>query len=148
VLPWKKSRLQRAVENCFHRAVAALQSPETVNVAQADQHGSPDDPVEALKEKLDQCKLCKVTPRKKVSKDEVEQRQNADGFIIDGVIYVKQGRLKAWFPEKSARKALRQKGVFRTTRADTPTVIKKVAGIKGRPRYYAINANTPELSKK
>ena len=71
-----------------------------------------EDPLKTLKEKLGQCKLCAVTPRKKVSEQEVEQRQNADGFIIDGVTYVKQDRVKAWFPDKSSRIALRQTGVF------------------------------------
>jgi hypothetical protein len=73
-------------------------------------------------------------------------RQQADGFIIDGVTYVKQDRLKAWFPEKSDRMALRQAGIFDTKRPDTSTVDKKIAGIEGKPRYYAIKANDLERS--
>jgi hypothetical protein len=64
----------------------------------------------------------------------------ADGFIIDGVTYVKQDRLKAWFPQKSDRMLLRQAKAFNTKRPDTPTVDKKIAGIKGKLRYYAIQA--------
>jgi hypothetical protein len=139
VLPWKKSRFQRAVEKCFQRAVGAMQRPETVGTAQADQHRTPDNPVQALKERLYQCKLCTIMPRKKVSKQEVEQRHDADGFVIDGVTYVKQHRLKAWLQDPSVRMALRQAGAFNCTRSDTLTVAKKIAGIEGKPRYYVIN---------
>jgi hypothetical protein len=73
-LPWKKSRLQKAVKKCFHRAVGALQKSEAVEAARTAQN-APEDPLKTLKEKLGQCKLCAVTPRKKVSEQEVEQRQ-------------------------------------------------------------------------
>ena len=63
------------------------------------------------------------------------------GFIINGVTYVKQDRLKAWFPEGSDRTLLRQAGMFHMKRRDTSTVDKKIAGIEGKPRYYAIKAN-------
>ena len=145
VLPWKKSRLLKAVKKCFDRAVGALQKPEAVEAARTAQNG-PEDLLKTLKEKLGQCKLCAVTPRKKASEREVEQRQNADGFIIDGVTYVKQDRLKAWFPDKSSQIALRQTGVFHATRPDTSTVSKKITGIAGKPRYYAINASALERS--
>jgi hypothetical protein len=145
VLPWKKSRLLKAVEKCFHRAVRALQKLEAVEAARTVQN-APEDPLKTLKEKLDQCKLCTVTPRKKVSEQEVEQRQNADGFIIDRVTYVKQDRLKAWFADKSSRIVLRQTGVFHATRPDTSTMSKKIAGIAGKPRYYSINASVLERS--
>ena len=98
-------------------------------------------PVIRLKEKLDQCQLSMVTPRKKVSEDEVASRKKADGIVIDGVTYIKQHRLKAWFPDKASQTVLRQAGGFLATRSDTPTVAKKVAGIAGKPRYYAINAS-------
>jgi hypothetical protein len=145
VLPWKKSRLRKAVEKCFHRAIGALQSPETVEAATST-HNASDDPVKKLKEKLDQGKLCVITPRKKVSDNEAASRKKADGFVIDGVTYIKQDRLKAWFPDKPSRIALRQMGIFHSTRPDTPTVTKKVAGIAGKPRYYAIKASALERS--
>ena len=145
VLPWKKSRLRKAVEKCFHRAIGALQSPETVEAATST-HNTSDDPVKKLKEKLDQGKLCVITPRKKVSDDEAASRKKADGFVIDGVTYIKQDRLKAWFPDKPSRMALRQTGIFQTKRPDTSTVEKKITGIEGKPRYYAINASALERS--
>ena len=143
VLPWRKTRLRKAVEKCFHRALSALQNLETIKLA--DQHTSAD-LLETLNEKLRQSELCVITPRKKVSEDEMVSRQKADGFIIDGVTYIKQGRLKAWFPDKPSQMALRQMGIFHSTRSDTPTVTKKVAGIVGKPRYYAINASALERS--
>ena len=145
MLPWKKSRLRKAVEKCFHRAVGALQSPETVEAA-ARTRTPPRILLKTLKEKLGQCKLCAITPRTKVSDEEVALRQQADGFIIDGVTYVKQDRLKAWFPEKSDRTLLRQTGMFHIKRPDTSTVDKKIAGIEGKPRYYAIKASVLERS--
>jgi hypothetical protein len=32
-------------------------------------------------------------------------------------------------------------GIFDTKRPDTPTVEKKIAGIEGKPRYYAVKAD-------
>jgi Domain of unknown function (DUF927) len=145
VLPWKKSRLLKAVKKCFERAVGALQKPEAVEAAGLAQNAS-DDLLKTLKKKLAQCKLCPVKPRKKVSEQEVEQRRDADGFIIDGATYLKQDRVKAWFPDKSSRTALRRTGVFHATRPDTSTVSKKITGIAGKPRYYAINASALERS--
>jgi hypothetical protein len=123
-----------------------LQSPETVEAA-GSALNAPEDPLKTLKEKLDQCKLCVIAPRKKVSEAEMASRQKADGFSIDGVTYIKQNRLKVWVPDKPSRMALRQTGIFQTTRPDTPTVTKKVAGIAGKPRYYAINLSALEHSK-
>ena len=145
MLSWKKSRLLKAVKKCFDRAVDALQKPEGVEAARTAQD-APEDPLKTLKEKLGQCKLCAVKPRKKVSEQEVEQRRDADGFIVDGATYVKQDRVKAWFPNKSSRIALRRTSVFHATRPDTSTVSKKITGIAGRRRYYAINASALERS--
>ena len=99
-----------------------------------------------MKKKLDQCKLCVITPRKKVTDAKMASRQKADGFSLDGVTYIKQDRLKAWVPDKPSRMALRQTGIFQATRPDTSTVTKKVTGIAGKPRYYAINASALERS--
>ena len=146
VWPGKKPRLRKAVEKCFHRAIGALQSPEAVE-AGTSAHNASDDPVKKLKEKLDQGKLSLITPRKKVSEGEVAARKEADGFVIDGVTYIKQDRLKAWFPDTANRMALRQTGIFQSTRSDTPTVAKKLAGIPGKPRYYAIKASALQRSE-
>jgi hypothetical protein len=97
----------------------------------------PGDLLKTLQERLARCDLCTITPRMKVSDEDLASRRQADGFVIDGVTYVKHDRLKAWFP-KSDRTVLRQAGIFDTKRPDTSTVEKKIAGIRGKPRYYAI----------
>jgi hypothetical protein len=125
--------------------LSALQSPETVEAAGSRQN-TPEDLLKTLKEKLDQSKLYAITPRKKVSDQDVVSRQQADGFVIDGVTYVKQDRLKTWFPDKSSQTALRQTGIFKTKRPDTSTVDKKIIGIEGKPRYYAIKAKALDRS--
>jgi hypothetical protein len=111
-----------------------LQTPDAVEAPGSD----PKDLVTALKQRLGQCKFCKITPHTKVPDEELASRGQADGFIINDVTYVKHDRLNAWFPETSDRTVLRQAGVFHTKRPDTPTIEKKIAGIKGKPRYYAI----------
>jgi len=70
---------------------------------------------------------------------EATARQKADGFIIDGVTYLKNDRVEGWFPSSQDRSTLREAGIFHTQRNDTPTMGKKISGIKGKPRYYAIN---------
>jgi uncharacterized protein (DUF927 family) len=145
VLPWTKSRLGKAVQKCFYRALNALQNQATVKPAGSDQHTSAD-LLETLNKKLRESELYVITPRKKVSEDEMVSRQKADGFIVEDVTYIKQDRLKTWFPDKPSRMALKQTGIFHTARADTPTVTKKVAGIVGKPRYYAINMSALERS--
>ena len=88
---------------------------------------------------MDQFDLRSIQQRKKVSEDEVTARQKADGFIIDGITYLKNDRIEGWFPSNEDRSTLRKAGIFRTQRNDTATVDKKISGIKGKPRYYAIN---------
>ena len=138
ILPWKKARAFKAIAKCFRRAVAALQSPATTEAAQSGASNSAN-VLRTLKEKLDQCDLRSIQQRKKVSEDEVTARQKADGFIIDGITYLKNDRIEGWFPSNEDRSTLRKAGIFRTQRNDTATVDKKISGIKGKPRYYAIN---------
>jgi hypothetical protein len=94
-----------------------------------------------LKEKLDKCDLRSVQQGKKASNAEATARQKADGFIINGVTYLKNDRVEGWFPSSQDRSALREAAIFRTKRKDTPTVDKKISGIKGKPRYYAIDGD-------
>jgi hypothetical protein len=138
ILPWKKARAFNAIAKCFHRAVAALQSPATTEAAQSGASNSVA-VFKKLKEKLDQCELRSIELRKKPSEYEVSARQRADGFIIDGVPHLKHDRFKTCFPNKSDRSMLRKAGIFRTNRHDTPTVARKIGGIEGRLRYYAVN---------
>jgi hypothetical protein len=74
-----------------------------------------------------------------VTKKQARARQNADGFKINGEIYVKPDRFKRWFPAQDERNALKERKVIVTERKDTATVEKKIGGIQGKPRYYAID---------
>jgi len=138
VLPWKKSFVFKAIEKCFRRALAALHSLATTEAAESSACNTVT-AFKELKEKLDQCELRPVELRKKASQTEANVRQKADGFIIDGVPHVKHDRLQTWFPNKSDRSILRKAGIFHTNRHDTSTVDRKISGIEGKPRYYAID---------
>ena len=45
-------------------------------------------------------------------------------------------------PTHSERAALKEQKVILTERDDTATVERKVGGIKGKPRYYAVDIRT------
>jgi uncharacterized protein (DUF927 family) len=137
VLPWKKNTTMAAIEKCFERAINALPTAgngqkAAIGVANV---------LERLSGYLDRGKLLRIKPRRRVSKNKVTARQAADGFYIDGDLYLKNDRLDILFlpPERAA---LKTAGAFLTQRTDTPTVPKKVYGIKGRRRYYRINQAT------
>ena len=80
-----------------------------------------------------------VTPKQKVSLRQIRNRQKADGFKINGEMFVKPNRFKSWIPSQSDRNALKAHKIIVTERADTATVEKKIGGIQGKPRYYVIN---------
>jgi hypothetical protein len=138
LLPWKKRATLRAIEKCFRRCVAALASPPSIDPIKARASASAN-LLRTLKEKLDKCDLRSVQQGKKASNAEATARQKADGFIINGVTYLKNDRVEGWFPSSRDRVTLREAGSFRTKRKDTPTVDKKISGIEGKPRYYAID---------
>src|SRR5665213_376772 len=138
LLPWKKRRTLRAVEKCFQRCIAALASPPAIDPIESRASNS-GNVLRALKEKLDHCDLRSIKQGKKASAAEATARQKADGFIINGVTYLKNDRVDEWFSSSQDRSILRKAGIFRTKRKDTPTVDKKISGIKGKPRYYIIN---------
>jgi putative DNA primase/helicase len=140
LLPWKKSHAWTAIEKCLRRALSALHSPATTSHIESDANG-PTALLQELRERLQNCELRNIAPRIKVSDDEATARQKADGFVIKGVTYLKRDQLELWFPKKVDRVALRGAGAFLTKRPDTATVDKKVNGISGKPRYYALNAN-------
>jgi hypothetical protein len=140
LLPWNKRGTLRAIEKCFRRCVAALASPPPIDPIKARASTSAN-VLRTLKEKLDKCDLRSVQQGKKASNAEATARQKADGFIINGVTYLKNDRVEGWFPFSRDRSALREAAIFRTKRKDTPTVDKKISGIKGKPRYYAIDGD-------
>jgi hypothetical protein len=138
LLPWNKRGTLRAIEKCFRRCVAALASPPPIESVESRASNSVN-VFRKLKDNLNQCELRSIKLRGKASDDEVSARQKADGFIIDSVRHLKHDRLEKWFPNKSDRSILRKAKIFRTKRNDTPTVDRKINGIKGKPRYYAID---------
>ena len=138
LLPWKKRRAFRAIKKCFHRALTALDTAATSASTETGVSNSINI-FQVLNQKLDKSVLHKITLRKKASGNEVTARQNADGFIIDGVPHLKHKQLETWFPSRADRATLRKAGIFRTKRDDTATVGRKISGIEGKPRYYAID---------
>ena len=92
-----------------------------------------------LKERIAEAELVVVKPKQKVTEEQACARQKADGFKINGEIYVKPDRFKRWIPTQPERNALKEQKVILTEREDTATVERKIGGIKGKPRYYAID---------
>jgi hypothetical protein len=68
-----------------------LASPPPIDPIKAGT-SNPTQVLPTFKEKLDQCDLRSIQQRKKPSNAEAIAQQNADGFIIDGVTYLKNDR--------------------------------------------------------
>lgn len=138
ILPWKKGPTFRAVEKCMRLALATMQigkAQEASTTPAVDAHHLG----RTLEEALAHAKLVSVKPKRKVTEKQARARQKADGFKINGEIYVKPNRFKRWIPTQPERNALREQKVILTEREDTATVERKIGGIKGKPRYYAID---------
>jgi uncharacterized protein (DUF927 family) len=138
ILPWKKQPTFRAIEKCMRRALATMQTGLSERASTIFSI----DPVRlgnTLKKQIDRARLVSVKPKEKVTEQEARARRKADGFVINGAIYVKPDRFKYWIPNQFERNALKERNVIRAERDDTATVEKKIGGIKGKPRYYAID---------
>ena len=138
ILPWEKRPTFRAIEKCMRLALATLATgaKETAGTAPAvDPHHI----CRNLKERIAEAELVVVKPKQKVTEEQAHARQKADGFKINGEIYVKPDRFKRWIPTQSERTALKERKVILTEREDTATVERKIGGIKGKPRYYAVD---------
>jgi len=133
IIPWKKLATFEAVAKCMRGALVVLETGPEPIVPAVDSKGV----ARLLSRKLDQASLVHVSPKCKFS--DHRERREGDGFVIGGEIYVKSVRLKEWVPNKTDRMALQKAGVFRTQRTDTPTIEKKIGGIKGKLRYFAID---------
>ena len=138
ILPWKIAPTFRAIEKCMRLALAALATgakelPATLSAVDAHHVGR------TLKELIAKAELVVVKPKQKVTEEQACTRQKADGFKINGEIYVKPDRFKRWIPTKRQRNALKEQKIILTEREDTATVERKIGGIKGKPRYYAID---------
>ena len=138
ILPWRKRPTFRAIEKCMRLALAALatgarEPPATLSAVDAHHVGR------TLKELIAKAELVVVKPKQKVTEEQACTRQKADVFKINGKIYVKPDRFKRWIPTQRERNALKEQKVILIERDDTATVERKIGGIKGKPRYYAID---------
>jgi uncharacterized protein (DUF927 family) len=141
ILPWGKRSTFRAIEKCMRLALATLETGrnDALSIAVVvDPHHLAD----TLNERLARAQIVPVTPKQKVTKEQARARRKADGFKINGQIYVKPDRFKRWIPTQPGRNALKEQKIIVTDRKDTATVEKKIGGIKGKPRYYAIDVRT------
>ena len=93
----------------------------------------------ALKEHLARAQIVPVAPKQKVTSGQARARRKADGFKIKGEIYVKPNQFKRWIPTQPERNALKAHNIIIAEREDTATVERKIGGIQGKPRYYAID---------
>ena len=141
VLPWKKPPTFEAVEKCLHKALEVIETGKS--------SGSPIDAAasisKALNEKLEKADLRNVVLRKQVTPEQARRRRKADGFRINGDIYLKPDRLRRWVPSQRDRIVLKDSGVLRTRRDDAATIEQVIAGIPGKPRYYVLDRNTLAL---
>ena len=138
ILPWKKRPTFRAIKRCMRLALATLatraKGPAAAMPAVDTRHLG-----RMLMKRIAEAELVTVKPKQKVTEAQACARQKADGFKINGEIYVKPDRFKRWIPNQFERNVLKGKKVILTERDDTATIERKVGGIKGKPRYYAID---------
>jgi hypothetical protein len=150
LLPWSKAATFKAIEACMRDALALL----TVGGDAVDQRREPDNQsqlVAQLTKHIAEGTIVPVVLKTKVTDSQAKRRQSADGFTINRDIYLKPGRLRAWFPARSDRAdltgLLKEEKVLRIDRADTATCEQSVAGIAGKPRYYVLNTKALEALK-
>jgi hypothetical protein len=137
VLPWKKPPTFRAVEKCLRKALAVIETCK----ASGPPVDEPTSILRALSEKFEKADLPKVVLRKQITPEQAGRRLNADGFRINGDIYLKPDRLRQWVPNHRDRIALKDSGVLRTRRDDAATIEQVIAGIPGKPRYYVVDSS-------
>jgi uncharacterized protein (DUF927 family) len=132
ILPWKELPTFRAIEKCMRLALATLatgaKEPATTAPAVDPRHIC-----RILKERIAEAELVVVTPKQKVTDGQARARQKADGFKINGEIYVKPERFKRWIPSQPERNALKEQKVILTERDDTATIEKKSAVSRASP---------------
>ena len=98
----------------------------------------------ALNDKLEKADLRKVVLRKQITPQQAQRRVKADGFRINGDIYLKPDRLRRWVPSHRDRVVLKDTGVVRTRRDDAATIEQVITGIPGKPRYYVLDSGKLE----
>ena len=138
ILPWKKPPTFRAIEKCMRLALAMLatgaKEPAAAMPAIGTRHLG-----RTLMKQIAKAELVTVKPKRKVTEAQARARQKADGFKINSEIYVKPDRFKRWIPRSVRTQRSQGEKVILTEREDTATVERKIGGIKGKPRYYAID---------
>ncbi len=139
ILPWNEGPTFRAIEKCLNLALSELETGASQRLSATNHQVDVFAVSKLLKKKLDRAILVPITLKRRVTKQQAQARKAADGFIINGEILLRPGRLKTWIPDQSERLALKRQKIFRTEREDTATVEQKIAGIEGKPRYYAVN---------
>jgi uncharacterized protein (DUF927 family) len=138
ILPWRKQSTFRAIEQSMRLALATLETghAQVVSITPAvDLHHLS----KTLQAELARAHMVPVKPKRRVTKKQARARQKADGFKINGQIYLKPDRFKHWFPAQRDRNALKERKIIVVAREDTATVEKKIGGVPGKPRYYAID---------
>jgi hypothetical protein len=138
ILPWSKRATFRAIEKCMRFALEGLEIGKTqavLTTLNVDLRRVS----KTLKSDLARGTILPITPKQRVTTEQARARRKADGFQINGQIYVKPDRFKGWIPIRSERDALKARRIIVAERWDTPTVDKKIGGIEGKPRYYAID---------
>lgn len=111
ILPWKKTPTFRAIEKCMRLALATLATGTKEPAATApavDAHHVG----RALKGRLAKAELVVVKPKQKVTEEQARARRKADGFKINGEIYVEPDRFKRWFPSQAERTSLKEQKVI------------------------------------
>jgi hypothetical protein len=136
ILPWKKLPTFRAVEKCLRKALSEIQANKAAAQSASDAHASV---LMTLSERLAQADLRTIVLRKKITAQQAHRRVKADGFRINGDIFVKPDRLRRWLPSQRDRSALKNAGVIRIRRNDAATTEQVIAGIPGKPRYYVLD---------
>jgi hypothetical protein len=140
VLPWKKPPMFRAVEKCLRKALDVIEAGK----APASAADAATSILVALNDKLKKANLRKVVLRQQITPQQASRRVKADGFQINGDIYLKPDRLRKWVPSHRDRVVLKENGVFRTRRGDAATIEQVIAGIPGKPRYYVLDSRKLE----
>jgi hypothetical protein len=137
VLPWKKEPTFRAIEKCMQLALREMVSGQcAVSVVT---HADIQHLAISLSKNIRQANILAVIPKKPVTSKQARRRRRADGFQINGAIYVKPNRFRNWVPAPADRRALQENGIIIVERADAATVERKIGGIDGKPRYFAID---------
>jgi hypothetical protein len=85
-----------------------------------------------LNDNLEKADLRKVALKRRVTPQHARRRMKADGFRIDGEIYLKPDRLRRWLPSPHDRTILKGTGVLRTRRDDAER------------RYFVVNISKLE----